>query len=212
MKKFTPSKEGLARAASALVLITIVLYTILVKIKLFSALVMLFAVIASFEWQALTQCNKRLQVLGALLIISAGFSLMYIADSNKLLVLWLFIIVWSTDTGAYLVGKKFGGPKLAPKISPGKTWVGAFGGLFVAVAAASIFGLVAKLEPQFTLYSLTISILAQLGDILESYIKRRFMAKDSGKLIPGHGGILDRMDSLLIAAPAAALLISLGSH
>jgi phosphatidate cytidylyltransferase len=212
MKKFLLSKEVFVRTVSALILIILVLYIILTKIELFSALVMLFAVIASFEWQALTQCNKKWQILGALLIISVGFSLMYIANNSLMLLLWLFIIVWSTDIGAYLVGKKLGGPKLAYKISPGKTWAGAFGGLFIAVAAASIFGLTAKLELQFIIYSPTISILAQLGDILESYIKRRFMVKNSGKFIPGHGGVLDRMDSLLIAAPAAALLVSLSNH
>ncbi len=123
--------------------------------------------------------------------------------------LFVLAIVWASDIGAYLVGRLVGGPKLAPSISPGKTWSGAGGGLLGAVAA----GL--AIAPCFsTGYSplhviglaIALGIISQAGDLLESALKRRFGVKDSGRIIPGHGGLLDRVDALLVVAPAAALL------
>jgi phosphatidate cytidylyltransferase len=117
-------------------------------------------------------------------------------------VLFLLLVVWATDISAYVVGRMIGGPKLAPNISPGKTWSGAVGGLAGAavvgwVAAPGVFGLTA---------AAALSVVAQAGDLMESGIKRHFGVKDSGKLIPGHGGLLDRMDGVLTAAPVMALL------
>ncbi len=119
--------------------------------------------------------------------------------------LFLAAIVWGGDIGAYLVGRLVGGPRLAPRISPGKTWSGALGGTLVAVLAglavrpghALLAGLVALL----------LSVAAQAGDLLESGLKRRFGVKDSGRLIPGHGGLLDRLDGVLTSAPLLAALV-----
>jgi len=121
--------------------------------------------------------------------------------------LFLVFVVWATDIGAYAVGRVVGGTKLAPKISPGKTRSGAIGGL----AAACLFGgLLAGGGHGFALNALPaallLSIAAQAGDLLESAIKRRLGVKDSGSTIPGHGGLFDRLDGFLIAAPLAALL------
>ncbi len=121
--------------------------------------------------------------------------------------IWLLALVWATDTAAFSVGRTFGGPKLAPSISPNKTWSGFVGG----IAGAGLVGAVAaKLADrgdiwELILLSAFIAIWAELGDLAESALKRGFQVKDTGSLIPGHGGMLDRMDSLLFAAPIAAL-------
>lgn len=125
------------------------------------------------------------------------------------MILWLFALVWFCDTAAYFTGKRFGGPKLAPRISPEKTWSGAIGGALagtlVGASAAFVHGWAAI--PVMAGLALILSVWAQLGDLAESYIKRRSGAKDSGTIIPGHGGLLDRLDSLLFAAPVVALFV-----
>lgn len=122
-------------------------------------------------------------------------------------VLFLVAIVWASDIGAYLAGRLIGGPKLAPAISPSKTWAGMAGGLAAAllVGGAAARALEpAPIGPALVMAAL-LGLAAQAGDLLESWIKRRCHVKDSSRLIPGHGGLLDRVDGLLAAAPLAAL-------
>ncbi len=123
-------------------------------------------------------------------------------------ILYLLLIVWSSDIGAYLVGRLVGGPRLAPAISPGKTWSGAAGGLLAAglagYAAAAVLARPTNLHA-FALASL-LGLVAQLGDLAESALKRHCGVKDSGALIPGHGGVFDRVDGLLAAATAMGLM------
>jgi phosphatidate cytidylyltransferase len=130
--------------------------------------------------------------------------------SGRLNVLFLVLVVWASDIGAYLAGRAIGGPKLAPRISPAKTWAGAGGGLLAAVATGMAVARIAGAGPgelgQAAVVAAGLGLAAQAGDLLESGIKRRFGVKDSGRLIPGHGGLLDRLDGLLAAAPAAAIL------
>jgi phosphatidate cytidylyltransferase len=138
------------------------------------------------------------------------------------LVLWLLIVVWATDTAAYVVGRRVGGLRLAPSISPGKTWSGLGGGVIGASLASVIaawalgserlvhaVGLGALGSERLVLACLgaVFAVLAQLGDLAESALKRRAGVKDSGSLIPGHGGVLDRIDGLLLTAPVLALLV-----
>jgi phosphatidate cytidylyltransferase len=126
-------------------------------------------------------------------------------------ILLLFAIVWGTDIGAYFVGRKLGGPKLAPAISPGKTQSGAIGGLVVAVCCAFLIAiLTGVLHPAVAaLIAAFISVISQLGDLFESYLKRRFNVKDSGTIIPGHGGMFDRVDGLMPAAIALFIIFTL---
>ena len=126
--------------------------------------------------------------------------------------LFVFVTVWATDIGAYAVGRSLKGPKLAPAISPNKTWSGCFGGLgFAAIAALCLsLALNASRPAQVVAIAALLSLLGQGGDLFESAMKRKFGVKDSGNLIPGHGGMLDRIDALLWAAPSFALLHSLG--
>ncbi|MGX5720213.1 phosphatidate cytidylyltransferase [Shinella zoogloeoides] len=125
--------------------------------------------------------------------------------------LFIFAVVWATDILAYFVGRAIGGPKLAPSISPGKTWSGAIGGAISAVIAGTLlhmafFSLDGLWVP---VIALVLSVFSQIGDLFESFIKRRFGVKDSSRLIPGHGGVMDRVDGLVFAC-FAAFLIALG--
>jgi len=123
-------------------------------------------------------------------------------------VLGLFAIVWATDTGALVFGKLIGGKKLAPRLSPGKTWAGTIGGTITAVVVFAVFTAVFAVDMVSALaFAALLSIVAHLGDLLESAIKRHFGYKDSGGLIPGHGGMLDRVDSLFAASVVMALLV-----
>lgn len=132
-------------------------------------------------------------------------------DENGLLIVWLFFSVWAMDVGGYFAGKGIGGPKLAPQISPKKTWAGLAGGVVLsALVGAAIAYIFDWIPVHFAaLGSGVIAIIAQIGDLYESAIKRTFDVKDSGTLIPGHGGILDRVDGLIFAAPFAAAMMIL---
>jgi phosphatidate cytidylyltransferase len=122
--------------------------------------------------------------------------------------LFVALIVWATDILAYFVGRGVGGPKLWPQVSPNKTWSGAFGGLVGGVAAGIVVAYASGLDRLAGLgvVALALSLLAQAGDLFESAVKRRFGAKDSGRIIPGHGGLMDRLDGFLFAAAAAAAI------
>ena len=130
------------------------------------------------------------------------------ASFGSAAILFLFVIVWLTDITAYFVGRAVGGPKLMPRVSPNKTWSGAIGGtaasMIGGVIVASQFGiggLVAAAVVAFVL-----SVVSQLGDLAESAVKRQFNAKDASQLIPGHGGLMDRLDGFVAAAVAGALI------
>jgi len=124
----------------------------------------------------------------------------------------LFAIVWATDIVAYFAGRAIGGPKLMPLVSPKKTWSGAIGGtiaaLVVALAVAKIVGETSALAGWLAIAALAVilSVIAQAGDLFESFLKRRFGAKDSSHLIPGHGGLMDRLDGFVTASAVAALI------
>jgi phosphatidate cytidylyltransferase len=134
------------------------------------------------------------------------------AHGGRMNVLWILAVVWATDIGAYAVGRTVGGPRLAPRISPSKTWSGLLGGVVCATAAGAAFALATD-APVFSpvpLLSGVLAIVAQSGDLAESIAKRHFGVKDSSSLIPGHGGLLDRLDGMLTVIPAVALLNLVG--
>jgi phosphatidate cytidylyltransferase len=130
------------------------------------------------------------------------------SEDGFLAVIFLFAIVWTTDIAAYFTGRTIGGPKLMPQVSPKKTWSGAIGGMLAAVVVAFVLAKVTALTGLFAIAMLAIilSICAQGGDLFESFLKRRFGAKDSGHLIPGHGGLMDRLDGFVTASVVAALI------
>ncbi len=168
--------------------------------------------------------GKTLPIKRALLFISGCFYvcaavstiifLSHISAEHRMFILWLFSIVWTGDIGAYFVGRLLKGPRLAPKISPNKTWAGLIGGLVCAYVFGTLFNyyfdLTSLLSLSFSGVLLTLAVSAHIGDLLESAVKRHFGVKDAGNFIPGHGGLLDRLDSLLLAALVCSFFLLMG--
>lgn len=122
---------------------------------------------------------------------------------------WALALVWACDIGAYFSGRTFGGPKLSPTISPNKTWAGLIGGVILASVFAAAMHQVYGLPLRLALATPLLAVLAVLGDLYESWLKRRAGVKDSGTVLPGHGGVLDRLDGVVPVAPLAAVLVVL---
>lgn len=181
-----------------------------------------------FVWfKARREEHRNLLTLGVLYISLGLASLLWLYHDvfsyppyNFYMTLWFFVMVWAMDVGGLMVGTTLKGPKLAPKISPNKTWSGLFGGVLLAMlASAAYLFVLAKLnlvrvdastQVFFCVLALIIALVAQVGDLIESAIKRRVGVKDSSHLIPGHGGVFDRIDGLIFAAPFAYWLFQYG--
>ena len=129
------------------------------------------------------------------------------------LLFWMVGVIWASDIGGYAFGRTIGGPKLAPAISPNKTWAGLAGAIASAIVAGVAIGYVftGVIDSALILLSAALAALAQAGDLFISRVKRQFGAKDTGTIIPGHGGVLDRIDGLLLAAPLTAAMTRLTS-
>jgi phosphatidate cytidylyltransferase len=155
--------------------------------------------------------GARLSALGVFYVGLPAVALLWLRSDEPFgftAVLFVFAVVWGSDTAAYAAGRAIGGPKLWPRVSPNKTWAGLLGALAAGAAAAAVF---AALEPEAStvrllLLGIGLAFVAQAGDLAESALKRLFNLKDASDLIPGHGGFMDRMDSIVAAAVAAALL------
>ncbi len=151
--------------------------------------------------------------LGALYVGIPAWSLVALrthVPHAQWIVLGMFLTVWTADSGALLVGQAVGGPKLVPSLSPNKTWSGLIGGVILPALAAAGYGAVCGGSPtRSAMVGLALAAAAHSGDLFESWVKRRMGRKNSGGLIPGHGGVLDRIDSTLFVAPAAAVLVYL---
>lgn len=144
-----------------------------------------------FEWAKVTHCAPtKWQTLGVLYLGLALYSMLEVAEDNHLF-LKIMTSVWAVDIGAYLAGKSLGGPKICSYISPKKTWAGLIGGVIACYFFAQYF------FHQDLYYAIAIAIISQSGDFFESWVKRCNHVKDSGNFIPGHGGILDRMDGVI---------------
>jgi len=158
--------------------------------------------------------EPRWFVLGLLWIALPCVLFLWLAhaeDAGRLTLLWIFAVVWATDIGAYLIGRRVGGPRLAPSWSPGKTWAGMIGGAgCAALAGWAMSALIDASALPLVLVSAGLAIVEQFGDLAESVAKRRFGVKDTSGLIPGHGGLLDRLDGLLAVVPAVAFLTLIG--
>ncbi len=149
-------------------------------------------------------------------IIYAGLpalAILYLRGSENglLIVFWTLALVWATDIGAYFTGRTIGGPKLAPKYSPNKTWAGLTGGVIVSLLSSFALHVYFQLPFQMVLLSVPLAVLAQIGDLFESQMKRKAGVKDSGTVFPGHGGVMDRLDGLIPVAPVVAVIVLWGS-
>jgi phosphatidate cytidylyltransferase len=153
-------------------------------------------------------------VNGLFFLLPMILALIALHKNNSSLVLLLLALIWASDIGAYLAGTAFGKNKLCPKVSPGKTIEGALGGIILSLVVGALYVLIATEKPtienylNFGVLSLIISLVSILGDLFESTLKRIANIKDSGKILPGHGGLLDRIDSLTCGAPIFFLLFS----
>jgi len=158
--------------------------------------------------------GKALRLLmGLLILLPAWIALVVLKDFSDRtnLIAWLLALIWLADSGAYFVGRRFGKHKLLPAVSPGKSWEGLAGGMLIALLPVLAYGLYLQLSWALLAKSLLIAavvvLVSILGDLTESLFKREAGVKDSGKLLPGHGGILDRIDSLTAAAPIFIFLL-----
>jgi phosphatidate cytidylyltransferase len=170
---------------------------------------------AAFVWARMRRDHPLWHGAGVIYIglpSLALVALLALAPQGSKVLFGLFLIVWATDTGALVFGKLIGGAKLAPRLSPGKTWAGTIGG---SLTAGAVFALYIAFFGFNVLagfvFALGLSVFAHGGDLFESWVKRRFGTKDSGGLIPGHGGVLDRMDSMFACSVVLALLV-FGAH
>jgi phosphatidate cytidylyltransferase len=170
-----------------------------------TVLVVLAITLAAAAAHAAASGQGAWTVAGFAYAALSGISLSLIRNGDQsglLAILFLFAVVWATDILAYFVGRAVGGPKLAPAISPGKTWSGAIGGAAGGVAAGILLAALSGAGVSFATIAtaLILSVVSQAGDLLESWVKRRKGVKDSGSIIPGHGGVMDRVDGLVAAA------------
>jgi phosphatidate cytidylyltransferase len=209
-----PARSNLlVRIAAALVLVPLALGTAYWGGWPYAAFWAVGALAVLYEWMALVNGPNAqpLWRIAGLFYASALFAGAVLLRNDPTYglpaILLLFAVVWSTDIAGYFVGRAIGGAKLAPRISPGKTWAGAIGGGAAAVLAALCvaWATQSRIVPLLML-GLLLSIASQAGDLLESFIKRRFGAKDAGFLIPGHGGVMDRVDGFWAALMVAGII------
>ena len=176
-----------------------------------------FVILGAFllVWfKAANEKHRRLLALGVLYISVGIGSVVWLYSTVGFLdTLWFLLMVWGVDTGGYFVGTTLKGPKLAPKVSPNKTWSGLLGGVLLSVLVSVAFNYAFTSREHVVFYAVLggiIAVVAQIGDLVESYIKRSLGIKDSSNLIPGHGGAFDRVDGLIFAAPLVFLLFKYG--
>ncbi len=217
-----PKSSLQLRVISALVLAPLVLYPLVVGGIAFKILAGVAIVLSLYEWSRMARLLPHPLVtvfLGACYILACLIALLYLGQAfGAGHVLCLVLAVWASDIGAYFTGKTFGGPKMAPSISPNKTWSGLAGGMLASGALVVAYALwcgpwltgkmgqsmmVGEYNSIAVLFAVGagVTIAGQIGDLIESSQKRKSGLKDSSNLIPGHGGVLDRIDALLLASP-----------
>ena len=216
------NSETAIRVKSGLIFGFIFILSLLLGGLIFDVLMLLFAVIIFDEWKNMIKSTEGVQhkywyfggIVYTVLPIASLINIRHFIYGGSIL-FWYFAVIWATDCGAYFIGRKVGGRKLAPAISPGKTVSGASGGILCAFIVGILFTLTVR-NTKFGdlgviglgIVACIIAILAQSSDLLESYLKRRFNIKDTGNIMPGHGGLMDRMDSITLSAPFLLLLLS----
>ena len=204
------------RIVSSLLLAGVTIVSLFHGSPLFETLLFFVFLLLMFELRRLPFRAQGYFFVGLYSIISF-LSVYWLFDFDSTTLLWLFCIVWSSDIGGYCAGKFFGGLKVLPKVSPNKTWAGVLGACFLTFFVIVLFtnntfagfyiGAIHIDDWWILEWSLIFSLLSQIGDFLQSYIKRQLGIKDTGSLIPGHGGLFDRLDGLMFVAPIFALFV-----
>ncbi len=226
---FNTKKNDVLRVTSGVALLVLISLAILKSLLLSALIIFLIFIGMVREWYSITSSSLRDFAIGLFVIfvsISSIFIIRLLGNGSEIL-LWYMVIIGSYDTFAMYIGRFVGGAKIAPKTSPMKTWSGFWGGLYFACLFSSILIIILNsqvLEPfinfsEFYIFkshfffrfgiifpTTIIVVLAHLGDYFESYFKRKYNVKDSGSIIPGHGGVLDRFDSILFSAPFLLLI------
>ena len=207
-------KEFKKRILSSIILIPIALFFIIKGSLFFLFFLGIFFYTTSYEW---VKMNKEgtLKIIGIIYLFIVSYSAYYLRENFgfKIFIFIITICIF-TDIGGYIFGKLFKGPKLI-KISPNKTYAGMIGGFILSMFAGSIYKENISIyfyqieNPEFLLIILLISAISQIGDLIISYFKRLAKVKDTGKLLPGHGGLLDRVDGIIFAVPISYLILTL---
>jgi len=218
------NNEILKRILSSLILIPIALFFIIKGSYFFNLFILICFLISSYEWHIMSK-NKKYNLLGFMLIIFSFYTVYYLRNEmygDYIYFIMVIMVCVFTDIGGYIFGKTFKGPKLT-KISPNKTYSGMIGGYLCSIIFMSIFFNNLDFVSQFTnvivtekelslnnfMLVIAISTISQLGDIIISYFKRLSKIKNTGKIIPGHGGLLDRIDGMIFAFPATYLIFKI---
>jgi phosphatidate cytidylyltransferase len=211
-------KELATRTAVGAILIVIALSSAVFGGWVFAVMVALLATVMYLEWSRIVSgWGAAWMIFGFVYCLLPAVSLLWIRQqyfsddmvSSPDLLVWVFLVVWSTDIGAFFAGRAIGGPKLAPAISPNKTIAGLIGGVISAIVLAGVWVSLADLPSALYWLAAPFAVAAQAGDLFESALKRRANVKDSGSWLPGHGGLLDRLDGLVpVAVLTGALLVT----
>jgi phosphatidate cytidylyltransferase len=214
--------ELAVRSLTGILLIAAALLAAVQGGNILALLVAAIATMMFYEWTRIVRgWGPTWYVGGFVYALLPALALLWIRERTPIdmpsdergltLLVWVFIVTWSTDIGAYFAGRRFGKRKLAPAISPGKTVEGLYGGIAAATLLGGAWAFATRLGPALLVLAPLFAIAAQAGDLFESAIKRRAGIKDSGTWLPGHGGVLDRLDGLVPVAvlTAAAQLMGL---
>jgi phosphatidate cytidylyltransferase len=211
-----PKENTKQRVVSALVLIPVALYAIFYSKSVFLFLAIAITILMTAEWLDMIKTAKdqnKWRLIGLFYILIPIYSVIKIRLYDAEILLWMFAVIWATDIFAFFAGRSLGGAKLAPSISPNKTWSGLMGG----VIASMFIGFMSSFMFSggvlfFVFVSVMLALIEQASDLLESKFKRIFGVKDSGNIIPGHGGVLDRLDGMMLVAPTVLVLITVFSN
>jgi phosphatidate cytidylyltransferase len=206
-----PRDNTKQRIISAVILLPIALIAIFYSKDLFLFLAIAVAILMTMEWLEMSKNmtdQKKWRLIGFCYIAIPIYSVIKLRNLNTEILFWMFAVIWSTDIFAFFAGKSLGGAKIAPTISPNKTWSGLIGGILASMIIGFLSSFMFAGGAIFFIFlSAFLSIIEQLSDLLESKFKRIFGVKDSGNIIPGHGGILDRLDGMMLLSPMVLLMV-----
>ncbi len=208
--------ELVLRTLTGVVMILIALLAAFAGGYLFAVLCAAAATIIYYEWSRIVRgWGAGWHIAGFVYALIPALALLWVRDRGGIhaleLVLWIFIVTWATDVGAFFAGRAIGGPRLAPAISPNKTIAGLVGGMIFAAILGGLWVDFTGLDRLFLVLAPLFALTAQAGDLFESWLKRRSGIKDSGSWLPGHGGALDRLDGLVPVATLTGLVVLAGA-